>query len=77
LQDFITLGHVEPIPIISIDFQIQLMRRYKDTPMSYADASLVALPSQHSDPVVFTTDSDFHHYRYQVGHQHLAFNVIP
>lgn len=53
------------------------MRRYEDTPMSYADASLVALASQHSDPVIFTTDSDFHHYRYQVGHQNLAFNVIP
>lgn len=77
LQDFISLGHVEPISIISIDFQIQLMRRYEDTPMSYADASLVALASQHSDPIVFTTDSDFHHYRYQVGHQHLPFSVIP
>jgi predicted nucleic acid-binding protein len=42
---------------------IQLMRRYKDTPMSFADACLVRMAELHNDPLIFTTDSDFAIYR--------------
>ncbi len=42
---------------------IRLMRRYKDTPMSFADACLVRMAEVHNDPVIFTTDSDFAIYR--------------
>ena len=42
---------------------IQLMRRYKDTPMSFADACLVRMAEVHNDPVIFTADSDFVIYR--------------
>lgn len=40
-----------------------LMRRYKDTPMSLADACLVRLSELHSNCQVFTLDSDFRKYR--------------
>ena len=57
--------------IISIDFSVsdqlvetlRLLRRYQDTPMSFADACLVRIAEQVHDAVVFTTDSDFRTYR--------------
>jgi predicted nucleic acid-binding protein len=42
---------------------IRLMRRYKDTPMSFADACLVRMAEGYDDSVIFTTDSDFAIYR--------------
>jgi len=40
-----------------------LMRRYRDRPMSLADACLVRLSELHRDCTVFTLDSDFRIYR--------------
>jgi predicted nucleic acid-binding protein len=40
-----------------------LMRRFKEVPMSLADAGLVRLSEMLPDPVVVTTDSDFRIYR--------------
>ena len=40
-----------------------LMRRYRDRPMSLADACLVRLAELHSGAKVFTLDSDFRIYR--------------
>lgn len=40
-----------------------LMRRYRDRPMSLADACLVRLSELHSDSKVFTLDADFRIYR--------------
>ena len=40
-----------------------LMRRYRDRPMSLADACLVRLSEQHKDAVIFTLDDDFLIYR--------------
>jgi predicted nucleic acid-binding protein len=40
-----------------------LMRRYRDRPMSLADACLVRLSELHKDSVIFTLDSDFRIYR--------------
>lgn len=40
-----------------------LMRRYRDRPMSLADACLVRLAELHPDGIVFTLDSDFRIYR--------------
>ena len=42
---------------------VQLMRRYKDTPMSFADACLVRMAEIHNEAVIFTTDRDFETYR--------------
>ena len=57
--------------IIAVDFSfadqlpetLRLVRRYEDTPMSFADACLVRMAEQVQDAVVFTTDSDFRTYR--------------
>jgi predicted nucleic acid-binding protein len=40
-----------------------LMRRYRNRPMSLADACLVGLSEIHSSSEVFTLDSDFRTYR--------------
>ena len=40
-----------------------LMRRYRDMPMSFADACLVRMSEIHSDSVVWTLDRDFRAYR--------------
>src|SRR2546423_4126149 len=57
--------------IINVDFSfaeqlaetLRLLRRYQDTPMSFADACLVRMAEQVQDAVVFTTDTDFRTYR--------------
>ncbi len=40
-----------------------LMRRYRDRPMSLADACLVRLSELHSGSTIFTLDGDFRIYR--------------
>ena len=40
-----------------------LMHRYRNRPMSLADASLVRLAELHTDGEIFTLDSDFRIYR--------------
>lgn len=42
---------------------LRLIRRYKDTPMTFADACLVRMAEKSDNVVVFTTDSDFRMYR--------------
>ena len=42
---------------------LRLVRRYNDTPMSFADACLVRMAEKGNNSVVFTTDSDFRTYR--------------
>lgn len=42
---------------------LQLMFKYKDVPMAFADACLVRMTEIFPDPIVLTTDSDFHVYR--------------
>jgi predicted nucleic acid-binding protein len=57
--------------IIAVGFSIQnelthalcLLRRYADTPMSFADACLVGMVELIDEATVFTTDSDFEMYR--------------
>jgi predicted nucleic acid-binding protein len=41
----------------------ELLRRYKNVPMSAADACLVRMSELHADCVVFSTDNDFNIYR--------------
>ncbi len=40
-----------------------LLKKYKDIPMSLADACLVRMSEQISESIIFTMDSDFHVYR--------------
>ncbi len=39
------------------------MQKYADVPMSFADACLVRMTEQLSDPVLLATDADFRLYR--------------
>jgi predicted nucleic acid-binding protein len=65
------LGGLLERAIIRVDFSfvdqlaetLRLLRRYHDTPMSFADACLVRIAEQIQEAVVFTTDSDFRTYR--------------
>lgn len=52
----------------------ELMRKYRDTPMDLADASLVAAAEELNQRRVFTVDSDFRVYRIQ-GKS--AFEIVP
>lgn len=57
--------------ILQIDFSLAneveavqtLINKYKDVPMSFADACLVRMSELIDNSVVFTLDSDFHIYR--------------
>ena len=42
---------------------LALMEKYKDVPMSFADACLVRMTEVLPDPLVLTTDADFRIYR--------------
>ena len=42
---------------------VALLRKYSGVPMSLADACLVRMSEIIPDPVILTTDSDFHIYR--------------
>ena len=46
-----------------VDVIVGLLRRYKNIPMSIADACLVRMSELHTDCVIFSTDSDFQIYR--------------
>ena len=57
--------------VLQIDFSLSaqvenvkvLMKKYKDVPMSLADACLVRMSELIDNSVVFTLDSDFYNYR--------------
>ena len=57
--------------IVAVDFSfasqivetLRLIRRYNDTPMSFADACLVRMAERGENIVILTTDSDFRTYR--------------
>ncbi len=42
---------------------LALMEKYANVPMSFADACLVRMTETLADPVLLTTDTDFHIYR--------------
>lgn len=57
--------------ILQIDFTLQdevgrvaqLMERYENVPMAFADACLVRMSEQYANSIVFTLDTDFWIYR--------------
>ena len=51
-----------------------LMSKYADTPMDFADATLVHLARRESLTTIFTTDSDFEIYRIQGKRK---FRIVP
>ena len=57
------------IRVVNTDLGLarRLMERYRDVPMDFADATLVALASEDARVRVATFDSDFHAYRRDDG----------
>jgi predicted nucleic acid-binding protein len=51
-----------------LDRVLNLMQKYSDIPMSLADACLVRMSETVADPVILTTDADFHVYRRHSRH---------
>jgi hypothetical protein len=51
-----------------------LMEQYRDLPMDFADASLVAYAEEHHTDRIFTLDSDFSIYRLPRGR---SFTIVP
>lgn len=75
LWDLVRGRDVEVVEISPLmDRVVDLMRKYRDQPMSLADASLVAVAEARSVRTVFSLDSDFAIYRFR-GRE--PFRVIP
>ena len=54
----------------------KLIRKYRTSPLSFADACLVRMSELHAESVVFTLDSDFRVYRRQ-GRQVIPLLIPP
>jgi uncharacterized protein len=65
LIELLRRGAVVPAFHLDADAQavLALMQKYKDVPMSLADACLVRMTELLSDPILLTTDPDFRIYR--------------
>ena len=47
----------------NVEAVITFLQKYASVPMSFADACLVRMSETMADPLILTTDSDFHVYR--------------
>jgi len=47
----------------NVDAVVAFLQKYASVPMSFADACLVRMSETMADPLILTTDSDFHVYR--------------
>jgi predicted nucleic acid-binding protein len=47
----------------NVEAVVAFLRKYASVPMSFADACLVRMSETMADPLILTTDSDFHVYR--------------
>ncbi len=65
LFDLIEAGFLRSEFDLHVEYRAvrDLMRRYRDMPMSFADACLVRMSEIHLDSVVWSLDRDFHVYR--------------
>jgi predicted nucleic acid-binding protein len=79
LMDFVDDGGVSVwfLDDAGLARAFELMRRYANVPMDFADATLVTAAEALSMRKVFTIDrKDFGAYRLRRGHRHLAFEVL-
>lgn len=59
---------------VELERMKELMERYRDTPMDFADASLVSGAEALDDTTIFTFDRHFHIY---LINDHTPVNVVP
>jgi len=63
-----------PFRIAKSSFEVlDLLRKYRDTPASFADACLIAMANELGTGDILTLDSDFKHYRWR---RNRAFNLL-
>lgn len=76
LWEFIARGQLElaDLSVAARERARALMAKYRDTPMSLADATLVALAEERSLRRIFTLDADFAVYRLRGSRR---FQIIP
>jgi predicted nucleic acid-binding protein len=62
--EFVEQGGLMPV-FLGGEFRVlrELLNRYADTPMDFADACVVRLAEIHADSAVCTTDGDFQFFR--------------
>ncbi len=65
---------IQPIDAVTLSRMEVLMARYADTPMDFADASLVAAAEETNNRVIFTLDEHFRAYRM---HGREPFDILP
>lgn len=80
VQEFINQGNVSVIDLhTSKDLAacFDLMSKYQDNPMDFADATLVMIAGKLDINSVFTLDvKDFNSYRIRKGFKHIPFNIL-
>jgi len=80
VQEFVKQGNVSVVDLDSIrDFTecFDLMAKYQDNPMDFADATLVMLAGINNTKDVFTLDvNDFSSYRIRNGFNYIQFNIL-
>jgi hypothetical protein len=68
---------VWPMDHANLTRAFELMERYSNVPMDFADASLVVAAETLNARKVFTIDrKDFTIYRIRRGHRHLALQIL-
>ena len=79
LMDFVAFGGVQVLEVDDkgIGRCFELMVRYADRPMDFADASLVSSAERHGLRTIFTIDrNDFAAYRIKRGRRYAAFELL-
>lgn len=71
IMNWISKGALRILPIAETEYhQIhQLMKKYRDTPMDFCDATLMYVAQRENISEIITWDSDFRVYRYASGAQ--------
>lgn len=71
IMEWIAKGALKILPVSETEYhQIhQLMKKYKDTPMDFCDATLMHVAQRENIPEIVTWDNDFRVYRYPNGAQ--------
>ena len=74
--DFILHGDVVLVPSTTVSLQRcrQLLEKYSDLPMDFADSTLVVLAEELDTDLIFTVDRDFRIYRIRGRRR---FRVVP
>lgn len=79
LKEFILNDYlvIENLDYDLYERSFELMEKYSNQPMDFADATLVVLSEKYRTDSIFTLDfSDFRAYKYLKGHKHYSFKLL-